>query len=822
MRKKRILWICNHVTLMDAEVPLLLELGFEVFVPKKFPVGIEFISCKSKYDYDVSLTIPPEDLALLNTVDFYEDVFGQDVIDAINRNFDIAITAFYEKPMKLLVRHFPGQIFIRAFGLAGEASYWAVALDTWGRHFTDQMSAIRDRLFFAMSYRNMLKVEKNLFRDNAVFLPLGLPESFGTRLRDGYTGTKRQILFVCPKICAVDYYYKAYKKFKSNFKGFPYVIAGKPFGKIADRHLLGYLPREEFDRVFCESRVMYYHSTEPRHLHYHPLEAIYANQPLIFMSEGMLGQLTPKVKYPGAADSILEAKWKVLRVLNNDRRFIRDIQESQKELLSFFTPEYVKRYWVKNFLPLVQDAEKKEATPVVSLAREHVGVILPLGYRGGTLHAFLQIAKMLKACGYRVTIGLPNDYFEPGELFYPTILDEVKHKLGSDSDIPIRFFSWKQPSPTENISVRRMARLPSNLQPYQPFCVMDDNVNHFCECDRWLFVSDRFYKGVPLPLRPYSVVVYDYLQRYMPFQLLPESLENIYLLAVRYSENMFVTNKETARDLTVYHGVSPERIFTLPFEFTSDEMERYSSFVRPPAKNKRPYIVWACNRAWHKNHVRILHALIRYYSECGGTLEVFITGVDTKMLDYKKNRSEEKEEMYREREREKEKKKKDGDRSDGDSEDRKDKREEERPVIPPHILEFRSLFRKHKDLLKNKVHFKGEMDRYSYFDLVAGARFLLLSSLCDNGAFGAVEAAWLGTPSASSDYPHMRYMSNYFGIKPLWYEGEKIDGILDALVKMQQDTNEYREQIPSREQLKARSYELQRETIRKTLREAWS
>ena len=45
---------------------------------------------------------------------------------------------------------------------------------------------------------------------------------------------------------------------------------------------------------------------------------------------------------------------------------------------------------------------------------------------------------------------------------------------------------------------------------------------------------------------------------------------------------------------------------------------------------------------------------------------------------------------------------------------------------------------------------------------------------------------------------------------------------LDALNKMQQDSNEYREQIPSREQLKARSYELQRETIRKTLREAWS
>ena len=345
MRKKRILWICNHVTLMDAEVPLLLELGFEVFVPKKFPKGSEFVSCVSKGIYDPSLTIPPEDLALLNTVDFYDDLFSDEVIDAINRNFDIAFCTFYEKPLKLLVRHFPGQIFIRAFGLSGAMSYWNVAREEWGRHFLDQMYSIRDRLFFAMSYRNMLKVEKNIFRENAVFLPLGLPETFAQRLKNGYTGTKRQILFVCPKICAVEYYFNIYKKFKRDFCGFPYVSAGKPFGKIADRHLLGYLPRAEFDRVFCDSRVMYYHSVEPRHLHYHPLEAIYANQPLIFMSQGMLGQLTPKVKYPGAADSIMEARIKVGRILMNNRRFIRDVQESQQELLQFFTPDYVKGYW---------------------------------------------------------------------------------------------------------------------------------------------------------------------------------------------------------------------------------------------------------------------------------------------------------------------------------------------------------------------------------------------------------------------------------------------------------------------------------------------
>lgn len=833
MRKKRILWICNHVTLMDAEVPLLLELGFEVFVPKKFPVGIDFISCKTKYDYDASLTIPPEDLALLNTVDFYDDLFSQEVIDAVNRNFDIAITAFYDAPMKLLIYHFPGQIFIRAFGLAGEVCYWDVAQGTWGQKFIDRMHAIRDRLFFAMSYRNMEKVEKNIFREHAVFLPLGLPESFASQLKDKYTGTKRQILFVCPKICAVDYYNKIYKQFKRDFWGFPYVIAGKPFGKIADRHLLGYLPREEFNRVFCESRVMYYHSTEPRHLHYHPLEAIYANQPLIFMTDGMLGQLNPKIKYPGSADSILEARLKVARVLAKDRRFIRDIQISQKEILEYFSTDYVRKFWKSNFLPLVADAEKKEMSPVIPVEKEHIGVILPLGYRGGTLYAFLQIAKMLRKCGYRVTIGLPNDYFDPdGDFYYPAIRDEVERKLGPDSGIHVRFFKWKTPEPDETRAIREMGHLSSDVRMKNKYAVMDDNVNCFCECDRWLFVSDRFHKGMPVPLRPYSVIVYDYLQRYMPFQLLPEKLENQYLDSVSHAESLFVTNPETASDMLVQSGVKRKKIFQMPFEFSAQEMAKYSSYNRPPHKNKRPYIVWACNCAWHKNHVRILNALIRYYQEEFGTLEVFITGVETKNLDYKKNREKEKsdseeekkgvvsgllEKLFRDKDYNK------NDDKDDDKDDSKKAGKKKKPkATPRHVIEFRELYKKNKVLLKNNVHIMGEMDRYSYFDLVAGAEFLLLSSIIDNGAFGAVEAAWLGTPCASSDYPHMRYMAGKFGIEPLWYKGEKIDSIVEALNRMQRCSAEYRERIPDRERLQSMSYELQQETIQKTLREAWS
>jgi len=780
MNKKRILWICNHVTLMDAEVPLLLELGFEVFAPKKFPSKNDFISCKANYEYDASLTIPESDLQLLNGIDFYEDRFSTEQIEVINRNFDIAITAFYENPLKLLVNHFPGVIFIRAFGLAGEANYWDVARESWGEPFLYKMEQIRSRLYFAASYRNMLKVEQNIFRENGVFLPLGLPENFAANLKDGYTGEKKQILFVCPRICVSAYYYGIYEKFKKNFKKFPYVIAGKPFGQISDRHLLGYLPREEFNRVFCESRVMFYHSTEPRHLHYHPLEAIYANQPLIFMSQGMLGELTPKVKYPGAADTIAEAKQKIRRVLNNDSGFIRDVQESQRELLDFFSPQYVKKIWEQNFLPLVSSLPDQSISPAPLPLCKHktrVGIILPIGYRGGTLNAFISMANMLKTCGYSVTVGIPHDYFETGEYYYPEILNELKAKI--DKSISIHVYLWKILTPDQLASFRFLGHFSKKLNPGIKYAIMDDGNNCFCECDRWLFVSDRFTKALPLPMKPYSVVVYDYLQRYLPSNFLPKWLENNYLEIGRQAEQIFVTNQVTGEDAVAYCGIDPRKIFLLPFEFSVQELENYEKKHSTVCAPSKKYFVWACNRGPHKNHVRILQAILKYYQELNGELEIFVTGVETRVLDFREKQV-------------------------GKN-------------LPKYIEQFRNLFEKNKDLLSKKVHILGEIDRYRYFDLVRRAEFLLLSSLVDNGAFGAVEAAWLGTPCLASDYPHMRYMAKYFGLNIDWYCGKNIDSIANAL------KNGHKEgyKLPSREQLRACSYEQQHEIIRKTLEEAW-
>ena len=55
---KRALWLINHTTLRKFEVPLLTELGYEVYLLKSFPYDEGNLSASVDYSYDATLTIP--------------------------------------------------------------------------------------------------------------------------------------------------------------------------------------------------------------------------------------------------------------------------------------------------------------------------------------------------------------------------------------------------------------------------------------------------------------------------------------------------------------------------------------------------------------------------------------------------------------------------------------------------------------------------------------------------------------------------------------------------------------------------------------------
>lgn len=395
-RGQRLLWLLNHTTLMEWEVPMLRELGFEVFVPKVLPDGPNGRTANVTVSHDSGLTIPAADLDHLNTVNFYDAPLSRHTAAVLNRHFGTAIAASIYPGLYYLLRCFRGQIFMRAFGHAGNFDYDSatatIPFDTldpssfapptsWparilarlrlrlpGRDrpvahniVTAEMFRVRNRLYLGAAYEQIIAHEQPFLRDRSVFLPLALPDSI-LEAGDTWTGGEGRVLFVCPNIDQIDYYRRIYLRFREELGGFPAWIAGRQDLQgvnapltTEDDCILGFVSRNRLDELMRQCVCMFYHSEEPRHLHYHPLEAIVAGQPLVFMAGGLLESLGGGDQ-PGLCRSYDEARVKIGRLLGGDVGFQETIRERQRSILRHFEPAYCSRVWRDNFLPLVGEA----------------------------------------------------------------------------------------------------------------------------------------------------------------------------------------------------------------------------------------------------------------------------------------------------------------------------------------------------------------------------------------------------------------------------------------------------------------------------------
>ena len=117
MRNYRAVWLMNHNTLRPFEVPMLLDMGFEVYCPKTYPYDEGNMSASVDYQYDKSLSIPEDVLTQLNQVDFYKRV-SPEIMKLLNQYFDIAFVGFFPEQLKMLVEGFNGVLVMQAFGLA--------------------------------------------------------------------------------------------------------------------------------------------------------------------------------------------------------------------------------------------------------------------------------------------------------------------------------------------------------------------------------------------------------------------------------------------------------------------------------------------------------------------------------------------------------------------------------------------------------------------------------------------------------------------------------------------------------------------------------
>ncbi len=745
---KRILWILNHKTLMKFEVPLLRKLGYEVYIPKKPPFDV---SVSVDWESDKLLSIPQKDLDIINSIDFYEDTLTPKEADLINKYFHIAMFIHTPKTIESMVDWFKGVLVLRAYGrMEAEGSYTDVILSFLGLGYMKKIESLGFRFVFGESYRGLSKIECEFFRNHTLYMPIGLPDC---KFEDKWTGEKKKMLFICPRIRYSGLFEKTYKKFKEEFKDLPYSIGGvQPIEVQNDPNVLGFLPQKEYDLLYPSHSCLYYDSTEKNHITYPPLEAVKCGLPVIFMGGGLLDELGGK-NLPGRCKNVHEAKKKIKKLISGDKILAKNIRNSQIILLEKFKLEYCLPIWEKamkeiesycDFLPV----------PMFGKKRKRLCIMLPEGYTGGVLDYTIRIIEAIKkgseAAGDMLDIVfayLDCPVFQEMDYFKPI------RKMG----VPIRKFQWKRYSYDQVLEIYQLMGI--HYHPYpEDYFIPEDGSSNFSDCDHILLTVDRV-PGSVLFFQPYGLISHDYIQRILP-DLFDDIgfLETPYLHVARNAKAIF-TSTDVTKDHTIqYAGVAEKRVHLIPVPFSApkgDFQYALNNFIDDS------YFVWSTNIASHKNHEIALEAISTYYL-MGGRLKCVVTGVNTQYFDPEKEI------------------------------------DEDSIFCTKYVLKIRDIVNKNK-LLKDNILFLGNLPKFQYRCILKNAKFFFHPGSADNGNGTAFDAAYLGVPTISSDYRAMRFYDSYFPLNMKFFDNTDPDNITSVLLEADKENEEFRSHLPSKE-----------------------
>lgn len=365
-----------------------------------------------------------------------------------------------------------------------------------------------------------------------------------------------------------------------------------------------------------------------------------------------------------------------------------------------------------------------------------IGLVLPVRYRGGSLRGTKLLAEA-------ITLG-SRQAAEPADvvIFY---VDEDLDEDGEFRRLPLNVSARPYRLLTITAAQARDAMRYAGHPAWRPstptYSVVEDGIRSAADCDVIIVISNRLLAPL-LPLRPTLIMQYDFLQRY--FRLWDDSAENRFLQNLHLADGILVTTDFAARDGRQYAGLPGDKIFRVPMLAPTMAAE-----VKRPEPGS--YFVWTTNAAPHKNHLNAIKALETYYARLGGSLQCVITGADTSSI---------------------------------------------RSSELPHLKEVGQRLKRNQVLADNLL-FRGDLPDSEYRTELMRAAFLWHAGQLDNGTFSVVEAAQLGVPALSSDYPAMREMDQQFSLGLNFVSPFDPDAIAAALKKMESDHSALRLGLPS-------------------------
>jgi hypothetical protein len=349
-RPRRLLWCVNHRTLLPAEVPILQSLGYEIFIPKRVPDhDVGFRSALVTYEYDATLTIPATALDILNCQNFYEDSWSPTLRTIINETFDVVVMhmSYYTTMLSETARKFNGLIVARTFGREHPRRYAEFAEIGPRPKVLQELEKVGDRFVHAQGYSNISDIEPPVLKRTAITVTVPLPESIYAAA-ETWSGDGTEAIFVCPAIGMPGdggYYTGVYEGIKRDFGDLPHRIFGRQHRTIDDPAILSYLTDQELLDLYARAPVFIYPSTEPRHIHYSPIEAMVVGTPVLYRRGALSDVLADGADLAGACVTTDEMRDKAKRLLEGDRALAEAIRTGQGRIVATFAADVARRQW---------------------------------------------------------------------------------------------------------------------------------------------------------------------------------------------------------------------------------------------------------------------------------------------------------------------------------------------------------------------------------------------------------------------------------------------------------------------------------------------
>lgn len=375
-----------------------------------------------------------------------------------------------------------------------------------------------------------------------------------------------------------------------------------------------------------------------------------------------------------------------------------------------------------------------------------IAVMLPFPYKGGTLRAAKNFAKSIahQARETGNNIQVVFSFAKSGDydlnIDFSDLLEE---------DIVIRESEWKV-FPKENLQgASSLLGLEKWMDEFDEFSLPTDGASDFIDCDLWLIISNRL--PAPLfPLRKNAFVIYDFIERYVPEIFMNsdsfwEEYTSNFLASIRHASKVFVTTPSTQKDLISFAGVEEHKIHMLDLDFQPPELPKTDLKINLPDK----YILWPTNTSLHKNHLNALNAYEIYSQELGGAFDLVITGTWTKAFDPQYEMDP-----------------------------------DDLLLKYPHINEFRDKLRNDNSLAE-KIHILGNIPDRVFIHFLKNAQYLWHPTLYDNGTFSVIEAAYLGVPSLSAQYPAMEFINQKFKLNLQFFNPRNKTEMANELKEME-------------------------------------